>query len=460
MTGGTRRRVAKRAGGRAGRASILARVSGFAVLAGMAGMAGGRLTFAQAPVSPPSVAPPASTSPSPGAVPGAPAPALASPPVVLPPGTHLGAADVAIVGGNVASARERALTESLRQAVADAIATVAPEARAGQPKTVVQVLAKARSFVQRYRTREEGETGRGTYAMKIEADVDEAALRRALERDRDRAASAGQAVAAAAGASVGPPSCLLVANGPAEAAEAVFRALLGAGMKVERARDALQPAQAAEAAARAGLGAVVLVNATAISEGALRGVGLEAASCTLAMRAVTSGSGVALAEDTRSERAFAAREEDARRDCFTRAASLATPQVVPQSGGRRGATELRTIVADVAVVEPATVLTLLKQLRASGSVSAVDLRRVLPGRIEVGIRSRLTANALATALARDEAAGPLVLSAVEVSGDLLRMAVRAREAVAPVASPGPATPAAPPSRDGPAPAAPGKPITP
>ena len=456
MTGSASRQVAKRAGGRAGGAKGLALGLGFAVLAGMSG---GRLTFAQVPVSPPSVAPPASTSPAPAAAPAAPA-GQVSPPPVLPPGTHLGAAEVAIVGGNVASARERALTESLRQAVADAIATVAPEARGGQPKAVVQVLAKARSFVQRYRTREEGETGRGTYAMKIEADVDEAALRRALERDRDRTASAGQGVAAAAGASAGLPSCLLVANGPAEAGEAVFRALVAAGVKVERARDALQPAQAAEAAARAGLGAVVLVNATAISEGALRGVGLEAVSCTLAMRTVTPGAGVALAEDTRSERAFGAREDDARRDCFTRAASLATPQVVPQSGGQRGATELRTIVVDVAVVEPATVLTLLKQLRASGSVSAVDLRRVLPGRIEIGIRSRLTANALATALARDEASGPLVFSAVEVSGDLLRMAVRAREAVAPVASPGPTTPAAPPSREGPAPATPGKPITP
>ncbi|HEY4188513.1 MAG TPA: hypothetical protein VGP07_25790 [Polyangia bacterium] len=359
----------------------------------------------------------------------------------LPPGTHLGAAVVPIVGGNLASARERALAEALKQAVGEAIGLVAPDARATQAKTVVQVLGKARSFVQRYRTREDGEGGPGLYSVKIEADVDEAALRQTFER----APAAGTAPAASA------PSCLLVASGPLEASDALAHALIAAHVRVERAREGLQPAQALDAAARAGVGAVVLVNATATNEGPVRGVGVESVSCALAARMVAAGTGVALAEDSRTDRSFALREEDARKDCFARVAALVARQLMPQTGGARASSELRIIVADVDVVEPGAVLGLLKQLRASGSVSSVDVRRILPGRLELAIRSRLTGNGLAAALAR-EGGGPVTLSAMEVSGDLVRMTARARE---PVAPPPPVTPApAAPS------AQPGKPTSP
>lgn len=375
---------------------------------------------AQAPAGPPPV----------GAAPAAPGASAAAPAAPLPPGTHLGAAEVAIVGGNLASARERALTEAMKQAVGDAISVVAPDARTAEPKVVAQVLGRARSFVQRYRTREDGELGQGRYAMKIEAEIDESALGRAFEK-----------TPAATPLASGAPSYLLVATGPPEAADAVYRALAAGGTRVERSREALSSGPAADFAAHAGLGAIVFASATATREGQLRGVGLEAVSCSVAVRLATAGTGAALAEDTRAERSFAEREEEARKDCLGRAAGVAVRHVIPQTGTGRSPSDLRTVVADVDVVEPGVVLALLKQLRGSGSVSAVDLRRVLPGRAELAIRSRLTAPALAAAIGR-ESTGVVVISGVEVSGDLIRMVVRSREAIAPPA-PGAAAPALP-----------------
>jgi len=363
---------------------------------------------------------------------GPPPPAVsAAPPAPLPAGTHLGAAEVPIVGGNLASARERALAEAMKQAVGDALGVVAPDARTSDPKLVVQVLARARTFVQRYRTREDGEVGQGRYGVKIEAEVDEASLGRAFEK-----------APAAAPLAAGAPSYLLVANGPPEAADAVYRALAAGGTRVERAREVLSNGPAAEFATHAGLGAIIFANASANREGQVRGVGLEAVSCTVAVRLAAAGTAAALAEDTRTERSFAEHEEGARKDCLARAAGVAVRHVIPQTGTGRSPSDLRTVVADVDVVEPGAVLALLKQLRGSGSVSAVDLRRLLPGRAELAIRSRLTAPALAAAIGRDSS-GPVVISGVEVSGELIRMVARAREVPAPAAPPPPG--AAPPS---------------
>jgi|GEM_PF-1943475 len=382
---------------------------------------------AQAPAGQVPVAPPPAAAASP-----------AAPPPPLPPGTHLGAAEVAIVGGNLASARERALAEAMKQAVADALAVVAPDARNSDPKLVVQVLARARTFVQRYRTREDGQVGegqgqgQGRYGVKIEAEVDEAALGRAFQKTP----AAGLPLAA------GAPSYLLVATGPPEAADAVYRALAAGGTRVERAREALSTGAAGELAARGGLGAIIFANATVTREGQVRGVGVEAVSCAVAVRLAAAGSAAALAEDTRNERSFAEHEEEARKDCLGRAAGVAVRHVIPQTGTGRSPSDLRTVVADVDVVEPAAVLALLKQLRGSGSVSAVDLRRVLPGRAELALRSRLTAPALAAAIARENT-GPVVISGVDVSGELIRMVARTREVAAPVVPPAPGAAPAP-----------------
>src|SRR5690349_23492829 len=114
--------------------------------------------------------------------PGAPAPPPAPGDVPSTPGARIVTGQAPVVGGNAAGARERALDEAIKQAVDQALAAlVDPQTRAAQAKTMKAIEAKARSFVPRYRTLEEGETN-GVYNIRLEAEVDEVAQRRRLER--------------------------------------------------------------------------------------------------------------------------------------------------------------------------------------------------------------------------------------------------------------------------------------
>jgi hypothetical protein len=409
-------------------------------------LAAGAAARAQGPAAPSSTT--ASAGGAAAAVPaGAAAPGAPSgmPGDVASPGFRLGSSEVAIVGGNVASARERAVTEALKQAVGQAITAIAPEA-SSQPKTVAQILGKVRVFVRRYRSFQEGEVGTSRYGVKLEAEVDEAAVRRAFERGALPAATMPPTAA---------PSYFVVAGGVPEGTDAVIKALGGAGLRTERARAvAWDQARALEAGSRAGLSTVAFVNATATPEGEVRGAGVEAVSCTIALRLVAAGTGAAVAEDSQTVRAFSTRADEARRDCFARAAAAAVlPHAVPQGAGVRGAPDLRTVTVEVDVVEPGAVQPLLKQLRGSGSVSAVDVRRIVPGRVELQVRSRMTAPALVALLGRDTS-GAVAFSAAEAAGDLVRVRARLREEISPpgaVPLPVPAATSASPPAGAPAP---------
>jgi len=380
------------------------------------------------PATSPAAAPPAGSAapPAPGAVPPGAVAELPS------PGFRFGSSEVPVVGGNVASARERAVAEALKQAVDQAITELAPDARTAQPKVVAQILGKARVYVRRYRSILEGESRPSRYAVKLEAEVDEPALRRTLDR--------GTAVPASAPAP-GTASYFVVAVGAVEASDAVARALATGGVRAERAPSGgtWDQARAVDAAGRAGLGAVVFANGAFTGEGQVRGAGVEAVSCTVGLRVVAAPTGTAVAEDNQTMRAFAPRADDARKDCFARAAAAAVPHVVPQAAAaNHGAADLRTVIVDVEVSQAGAVQPLLKQLRGSGTISSVDLRRITPGRLELWVRSRLTAPGLVALLARD-GAGPVTLSGAEAAGDRVRVRASLREEAPPVAAP-PATP--------------------
>lgn len=339
-----------------------------------------------------------------------------------PSGGRIGTAEVTIVGGNVASARERALGEALKQAVDQELSVVVPDARTTQGKTVSQVLGRARRYVRRYRTLEEGELRRGLYSVRIEADVDDTALLRAFDK-------IPPGVAANPGAGPGgvvTPSYFLVGAGAPEAAAAAARAFTATGARVEMAPpDMVEPARALEAALRAGIPAVAFVSGTAIVEGEVRGPAVQAVTCTVGVRVLTSGSGLAVADESETIRGFADKVETARADCFARAAATAVPRVFPSAVGR-ATPDLRAIVIDADVIEPGAVPGMLKQLREIGSVSAVEVRRIAPGRVELWARTRLTPNALVATLTHDTG-GEIVFDAPEVTGDLVRLRARLRD---------------------------------
>jgi len=402
---------------------------GLLVVVAAAGQAQAQAPAPPQPPAAPAVPAGSTPPPAPGAAAGVPAPAAS---VEMPsPGFRFGSSEVSIVGGNVASARERAVAEALKQAVDQAITELSPDARATQPKVVGQILGKARVYVRRYRSILEGESRPSRYAVKLEAEVDEPALRRTLDRG---------AAAPAAAAAPGTASYFVVSAGAVEASDAVVRALAGGGVRAERAPSGTwdQP-RAVDAAARAGLAAVAFVNGAFTAEGQVRGAGVEAIACTVGLRVVAAPGGAAIAEDNQTARAFSLRADDARKDCFARAAAAAVPHVAPQAAASHAASDLRTVIMDVEVAQAGAVQPLLKQLRGSGTISSVDLRRITPGRLELWVRSRLTAPGLVALLARD-GGGPVALSGAEAAGDRVHVRASLREEVQPAPMPPGAAP--------------------
>ncbi len=176
---------------------------------------------------------------------------------------------------------------------------------------------------------------------------------------------------------------------------------------------------------------VAFVSATVTDEGIVRGAGQAAVSCQLGAKVVSVPSGQSVVEASAAPRAFAERAAAARADCLSRAAALVAPRLSPSGAGPvGGASDLRVLVLDVDVVEPSAIAVFLKSVRGLGSVSSAEIRRIVLGRAEIRVRTRLAAPALAAALSRDSA-GPVIVSDVETAGDLVRLRVRLRPAASP-----------------------------
>jgi hypothetical protein len=333
------------------------------------------------------------------------------------PGLRIVAAQSAVVGGNGAGARERALDEAFRQAVDLSLAELldAPT-RVGQARAIKTLEARARTYVRGYRALEEGEVN-GVYSVRLEVEVDEPALRAAAERW-------GQAPTSPTSPPV-VPGLLLVSSAAPEAGPLLLSALVALGARAQPADPAMIDAAAAvQAAARASLPQVAFVSGDATVDGPVRGTTKIAVSCHLAARVVAAPSGLAVSTAAAARRAFADDGAAARAQCLTGAAGELAAHLVP-GGAAANAGDLRTVTVDADVVEPAAVVALLRGVRSIGSVSSAELRRIESGRAEIRARTRAAAPALATALARD-AASALALSNVQVVGDVIRVRARLR----------------------------------
>jgi hypothetical protein len=335
------------------------------------------------------------------------------------PGLRIVAGQSPVIGGNAAGARERALDEALRQAVDQALAELldAPT-RAAQARAIKVLEGRARTYVRRYRTLDEGEAA-GVYTMHLEAEVDEPALRRATERWTDQPHAPAPKVVA--------PGLLLVPSGAAEAPAALLAALVGLGVRAQLAdAPATDAATAVRAAARASLSQVAFVSAEASDEGPIRGTTKLAVSCRVGARLVTVATGVAVGDPAGASRAFADGADVARAECFAKAsAELAARLLNGATAAGASGVEPRTVIVDADVAEPGAVVALLKNLRSIGSVSAAEPRRIAPGHVEIRAQTRSLATALAPMLARDSA-GTLAISNIEIRGDVIRLRARLR----------------------------------
>jgi hypothetical protein len=353
----------------------------------------------------------------PPAAPVAPAPAApgAPPEVVLAPGERIAVGQAPVVGGNAAGARERALEEAIRQAVDQALAELAdPATRAAQAKAVRTIEAKARSFVPRYRTLEEGESN-GVYTVRLQAEVDDAALRRRVESWSAAPAAPGSTPQRRVA------TVLAVAPGDGESATAAFagavaEAVAAAGSPARLAAGRLDPAAPA-----------ALVTATVNDDGPIRGTSQLAAVCRGAARFAA----LPLRPLEVTARGFAETVTEARAACVAHLAPALAAQIAAGlAASNSPGADLPTVLIDADVTEAAAVPALLKSVRDVGVVSGADLLRVGTGRVEIRARTRSAAAPLAAALSRD-ADAMISLSDVQASGDAIRLKARLRAPATP-----------------------------
>ena len=374
----------------------------------------GAPAFAQAP-------------PAPGAPP-------APPDVSTMSGGRFVTGQAPVVGGNAAGARERALDDAIKQAVNQTLATlVDAQTRAAQAKTLKAIEAKARSFVPRYRTLEEGEAN-GIYTIRLEAEVDETALRRRIERGTTTAPPPTTAPVKTVA-----PGMLVAAGDKGEGTAAFVTSLVTALSSANVRARASGPgettaAAAAQAASRASLEQAALVTAEVMPEGIVRGTGRVAVACRANVRLVAAPAGSTVAERAATARVFvdADKANDGPGQCHAQlGADLAGRLAGASATAPAAATgDLRAVIVDADVIEPAAIPELVKSLRGVGAVSAAELTRVSAGRAEIRVRTRAAPAAIAAALSR--AAGTMItLSDVQISGDTIRTKARLRTAAAP-----------------------------
>ncbi|HXJ20781.1 MAG TPA: flagellar assembly protein T N-terminal domain-containing protein [Polyangia bacterium] len=351
---------------------------------------------------------------TPPAAPPPPAPAPA-PEVVLAPGERIAVGQAPVVGGNAAGARERALEDAIRQAVDQALAElVDPATRAAQAKAIRTIEAKARSFVPRYRTLEEGESN-GSYTVRLQAEVDDAALRRRIESWSATPATSPSALQRR------PPGVLAVAPGDGDPATSAFAASVAAALA-----SAGSPARLADTRADPAAPAA-LVTVTTNEEGPVRGTPELAVACRGAARFAA----LPMRPLDVSARGFAESTADARAACLAHLAPALAAQIAAGlAATSSAASDLPSILIDADVVEPAAVPALLKSVRDVGLVSGADLLRVGAGRAEIRARTRSAPGPLAAALSRD-ADAMISLSEVQATGDGIRLKARLRTPAAP-----------------------------
>jgi hypothetical protein len=124
-------------------------------------------------------------------------------------------------------------------------------------------------------------------------------------------------------------------------------------------------------------------------------------------------------------RAFAAGEREAQASCFARASREILPALLPDLGQvAGGGGDLRVVLLDLDINEPAVISPVLRALSKIAGPAAAEVRRVVIGRVEVHVRSRLSPPALIAALTRELAAVATVTRTGQEVGDRLAAQVR------------------------------------
>lgn len=341
------------------------------------------------------------------------------------PSDRVVTAEAPIVAGNAASAKQRALNDAFRQVVERSLASLLAEsgtaaAPSGLGPLKADLPTRARRFVRSYRVIEQGESV-GVFRVQLEVEVDEALLRREVDRGRPAPSSTAPA----------RPPLTVVKTGlaplDAQAAQAVAAALGGVGLASRLEAEPvveLDDAKVRLLAGRSGGRAIVAVVASQTAEGAVRGAGVVATQCRMGIRIFLGGGGAAVAEYSATERAFAPTADKATADCLARVAASVAGQAsaaLPTSGG--AGTDVRALTLVLNLVEPAALGPVLRALRKIGAVSSSEVRRIVVGQVELRVLTRATPPALVVALTR-ELGGVLDITLSGSTADTLTLGVQ------------------------------------
>jgi hypothetical protein len=345
-------------------------------------------------------------------------------------------AEAPIVGGNAASARQRALDDAFRQAVERVFAVLIAEAGISSaqppPPALMQLkstfFSRPKRYIRGYSILEEHQDA-GRMRLMVDADVNEGQLRREIDKARGAAPVALPASA---------PS-VLVAGGSPEAVLAMARALNGAGVKADApALGTLDDAGVRDIAARNHLAAGLVVNATVTEDGPVRGTGKWAAGCRMAARVLPVG-GAPPVDRGAEARAFSDGKDAARAECLARSAGDVARQMAAGFSGAVPPRDARAVSLDLDLVEPAVLPMVLQALKKMGNVSSAEVRRVTVGHVEIRAVTRLTGPALVSAIARELGAAAEVTPG-QAAADRAVLQVRLPPAAPPPAPPTPTTP--------------------
>jgi hypothetical protein len=235
--------------------------------------------------------------------------------------------------------------------------------------------------------------------------------------------------------SASAPSVLLT-GGPPEAIMALTRALGSAGVKADAPPlGPVDESKARDIATRNHAVAALVLSANASEEGAVRGTSKWAAGCRMAVRVLPVNAAPA-ADRSAEARAFSDGKDAARAECLARTAGDLARQVAAGLGGAAQARDVRAVSLDLDMIEPAVLPMVLQALKKMGSVSSAEVRRVTVGHVEIRAVTRLSGQALVSAIAR-ELTGAAEVTPGQAMADRASLQVRLPPA-APLPSPPPA----------------------
>jgi hypothetical protein len=171
----------------------------------------------------------------------------------------------------------------------------------------------------------------------------------------------------------------------------------------------------------------------------VRGTGQQSVDCQLGVRLIPVEGSVS-GEKGAGGRGFHLTEEEARSACFARATADVLPALLPDLGGAGGGPGAdRVITLDLDINEPAVISPVLRALRKLAGPSSTEVRRVVVGRVEARVSSRLPAPALLAALGRELQALATVTRTGPERPDRLQAQIR----LLPQTAPAPAQPVPP-----------------